>query len=515
MENQIIKNKRSLYVWIILVLLILGILGSFGYLLSGLINIKTLLTTSFLSNSYSNITRLGLYFIDLLISIIYFSKLYNLKKNVVRWTHITFAYFIFQGFLSVILTPGLLFALLMFIPWFIVTIITIIIWITFVKHLKKIQKINNIDVSTSVDIPIINPEISKDENVDNKKEEKKSLGLLLWIKDNKKLVIILLVIIFIVIIIPVSMFFGVKIMSKVKCGDGGYLNGDLNNGYNCLYYETENKESMFVDDYNNLGVEIIQAQLIDGGDMQFVEPAGLYEGTLTFQNLNNLEQHTYFVCLEDLSDFKINGIYDLPSNYYLPHGEIGGSMQTNGCNRELKLHDGVLKGEGKIANEVGSNSINKENMFVVPSWTIYQSKNDGFSALFPGEPVFNHEELDYFPYNYNSYIVKTEDYIYAVDIIKNSPIKSKEADSAIIEFLQLFKEEKDISDEEISIGSFLDFGNYRALTVTVGDGREDFIGRVIYTKDFIVFYGVSKKHNNTLFNQDDAKKFLNSLNLWD
>lgn len=230
MENQIIKKKRSVYVWIIIVLLILGILGSFGYLVSGLINIKTLLTASFLSNPTTNIIRLGLYLVDLLISIIYFFKLYNLKKDVIKWTHIAFAYFIFQGFSSMILTPGLLFAILMFIPWIIVTIITVIIWVTFVKHLKK-QEINNIDISANVDNPII----SKDENVENKKEEKKSVKLLFWIKNNKKLVVILSIIIFIVVIIPASMFFGVKIMSKVKCGDGGYLNGNSTQGYNCSY----------------------------------------------------------------------------------------------------------------------------------------------------------------------------------------------------------------------------------------------------------------------------------------
>lgn len=82
---------------------------------------------------------------------------------------------------------------------------------------------------------------------------------------------------------------------------------------------------------------IIQARLIDSGNLTYESIAELYEGILTFQNLNNGEKHTYFVCLRDLSNVKLNEIYDLPANYYIPHGGPNESMQTNGCNFSLNL----------------------------------------------------------------------------------------------------------------------------------------------------------------------------------
>lgn len=87
----------------------------------------------------------------------------------------------------------------------------------------------------------------------------------------------------------------------------------------------------------NRSHRIIQARLIDSGNLTFSSIGELYSGILTFQNLNNSAKHTYFVCLRDLSSVKLNGIYDLPANYYIPHGEPQGSMQTNGCNFSLNL----------------------------------------------------------------------------------------------------------------------------------------------------------------------------------
>ena len=83
--------------------------------------------------------------------------------------------------------------------------------------------------------------------------------------------------------------------------------------------------------------KIIQARLVDSGNLNYVEIAGYYEGILTFRNLGDGELHTYNVCLRDLFSVKLNSIYDLPLNYYIPHGGPNESMMTNGCNFSLNL----------------------------------------------------------------------------------------------------------------------------------------------------------------------------------
>ncbi|MFA6999529.1 MAG: hypothetical protein WC241_00240 [Candidatus Paceibacterota bacterium] len=82
---------------------------------------------------------------------------------------------------------------------------------------------------------------------------------------------------------------------------------------------------------------IIQARLIDSGNLTISPIDGLYSGILTFQNLKNHEKHTYFICLKDLSSVRLNEVYNLPVNYYVPHGGPNESMQTNGCNFSLNL----------------------------------------------------------------------------------------------------------------------------------------------------------------------------------
>ena len=87
----------------------------------------------------------------------------------------------------------------------------------------------------------------------------------------------------------------------------------------------------------NIVNDILQARLIDIGNLSYTASSGLYEGILTFENLNNLQKHTYFVCLKNLADVKLNTTYDLPANYYVAHGGSNESMETNGCNGPLHL----------------------------------------------------------------------------------------------------------------------------------------------------------------------------------
>lgn len=89
--------------------------------------------------------------------------------------------------------------------------------------------------------------------------------------------------------------------------------------------------------FNRLKENRIQARLIEVGEHSYVELPRLYEGSLTFQNLDDLKIHKYFVCLEDWSTVQIGKVYDLPVDYYKPHGGPNQSNMTNGCNGPLYL----------------------------------------------------------------------------------------------------------------------------------------------------------------------------------
>ncbi len=142
-------KKKTVYTWIILILVAIGfVIGTINAILK-LINIKVLLTSALLSNSVVNIINLILSIIGLVILGIFFFKLYNVTPNIIKWTHITFGYSVFNGAFSVILSVfsvGLL-ALLVVIPLIIVLAIIIVVWITFVMHLKKAQRENLMDFS--------------------------------------------------------------------------------------------------------------------------------------------------------------------------------------------------------------------------------------------------------------------------------------------------------------------------------------------------------------------------------
>ena len=151
MKREEIKmaKKKTIYLWIVLILAAIWIVFGLINTVSTLINIKTLLTPSLFSNPVVNIIALVLSIIGLVILIMFFFKLYNVTPDLIKWTNITFGYSVFQSIFSVILgifTVGLL-VLLVVIPLIIVLVIIIVVWLTFVNHLKKAQRENLMDFS--------------------------------------------------------------------------------------------------------------------------------------------------------------------------------------------------------------------------------------------------------------------------------------------------------------------------------------------------------------------------------
>lgn len=83
---------------------------------------------------------------------------------------------------------------------------------------------------------------------------------------------------------------------------------------------------------NNIHERIIQARLLETGLINLNHITKLYEGTFTFKNLNDGVLHTNHVCLDSMNDVKINGIYDLPENYYVVRiPDPSSSPFTSGC----------------------------------------------------------------------------------------------------------------------------------------------------------------------------------------
>ena len=75
----------------------------------------------------------------------------------------------------------------------------------------------------------------------------------------------------------------------------------------------------------------IQAKLIKANNFSYSSAAKQYEGLLVFQDMNDSQQHEYFLCTENLGDWsnvKLNQIYNLKPDYYVSNDE---SMETYGC----------------------------------------------------------------------------------------------------------------------------------------------------------------------------------------
>lgn len=134
------KNKKTVYVWIVLVFVAIGVVFGFIQNILSLINIKVLMTPSLANSVTLNIVDLVLSIIGTVLLFVYFIKLYNLPQNIIKWTNIVFGYFIFELIFSLIIsmfTVPILFVILQSIPTIIISIIIAIIWFTFVRHLRN------------------------------------------------------------------------------------------------------------------------------------------------------------------------------------------------------------------------------------------------------------------------------------------------------------------------------------------------------------------------------------------
>ena len=95
---------------------------------------------------FFSIVMMALLTTSIVISVIYLFKLYNLKRDLIRWTNIAFGFsafsFLFYSSLSALTeSPGKLSRVLeAILPSMIAFIVTILIWVTFVNHLNKMKK---------------------------------------------------------------------------------------------------------------------------------------------------------------------------------------------------------------------------------------------------------------------------------------------------------------------------------------------------------------------------------------
>jgi len=132
-------NKQTIYSKIIISLTGLLIAFGVGNILSALFNFILDIRAG-ASNVeilvYGLIIVLSI--IGLVILTIFFIKLYDMAPNVIKWTHITCGYLIFQGTYLAIL--GLFSdGLIALIGFLVESALVLLFWITFVNHLKKIQ----------------------------------------------------------------------------------------------------------------------------------------------------------------------------------------------------------------------------------------------------------------------------------------------------------------------------------------------------------------------------------------
>jgi len=142
-------KKKTAFVWILLVLIaIYLIFGVFNTIFS-LININKLLSPALFSNPMIIIIHLILSIIGLVITAIFFVKLYNVRPDVLKWVNIAFGYSIAVTLLNLVLTAfiaGIL-AILAAIPTVVVLIFIGAMWFGISAHLKRAQRENLMDFS--------------------------------------------------------------------------------------------------------------------------------------------------------------------------------------------------------------------------------------------------------------------------------------------------------------------------------------------------------------------------------
>jgi hypothetical protein len=142
-------KKKTTFVWILLVLVAIWLLSSAINVITSLVNINILLTPAPLSNPAINIINLILIIIGLVLTAIFFVKLYNVRPDVIKWVNIAFGFVIFitivrfiltmfvAGFLALIASPMLV----------VVLIFEVLMWVGISKHLKRAQREKLMDFS--------------------------------------------------------------------------------------------------------------------------------------------------------------------------------------------------------------------------------------------------------------------------------------------------------------------------------------------------------------------------------
>jgi len=126
------KKQKTAFIWIILVLVILGI---FTKLTSIWMSITTITTTS--QNYLSLYAYTTLSLIGLVLSIIFIFNLSRVSKDLVMWAHIFFGYAIIYQIIRIVMfyTAGVY--TWGPVPLVIFAIVNSILWFTFVRHLKS------------------------------------------------------------------------------------------------------------------------------------------------------------------------------------------------------------------------------------------------------------------------------------------------------------------------------------------------------------------------------------------
>ncbi len=142
-------KKKTVFVWILLVLMAIYLIFGAVNIVYSLININKLLTPALLSNPTINIINLVLSIIGLVIVAIFFVKLYNVRPDVLNWVNIAFGYSFATSLLNLVLLAFLsgLFAIFAAIPIIVILIFVGAMWFGISLHLKRAKRENLMDFS--------------------------------------------------------------------------------------------------------------------------------------------------------------------------------------------------------------------------------------------------------------------------------------------------------------------------------------------------------------------------------
>lgn len=142
-------KKKTVFVWILLGLLVIN----FMY---GLVKFISKISNSV--NVFKNIYTIVSFVVGVVITVIFFIKLYNVRQDVIKWLHIYFSYLIFDIIFSMVFDishilsfsseiKALLFYFAYSLLYFIELVLYIFMWIGINMYLKRAQREKLIDFS--------------------------------------------------------------------------------------------------------------------------------------------------------------------------------------------------------------------------------------------------------------------------------------------------------------------------------------------------------------------------------